>query len=328
MKIQIYLISLISILILSCQNERFESNSVDSLKKMSKIKTQIFNLDTISLKTIKGESGTIIIFDRQKFDIPNNAKITLKLTEFNEFKDLVLNNIQTITKENKLLESSGVFKIEFFADGKPIKLKKGMYLEINIPKDKMNGNILFSGEIDTLGNMKWDEIKNEPIVVEENVIGVKRGVNALYKVIDTVSWTYPNQSTNDEEFESMNTANYQTDENGQYFLKNYDWINIDRYIEGCENRLIKMTISEASNRYLDVYILYHGQNSFSSDSFYNEKTIELPIQYLPKKTFAVVVSNKKGELYADKFELNNKYTYHINLKKTDLNKIFQMMELN
>ncbi len=159
MKSSIYFISLFSILILGCQNEHLEISPVDALKKMSNLKTQIFNLDTISSKTIKGESGTIIFFDRQQFDIPNNAKITLNLTEYDNFKDLVLNNIQTVTKDDKLLESSGVFKIEFLADGKPVHLKKGEYLVINIPQDKMRGNILFTGAIDSLGKYEMGRNK-------------------------------------------------------------------------------------------------------------------------------------------------------------------------
>lgn len=280
MKIQTYFISLISILILSCQNDRLQLNPTDTLKKMSKIKTQIFNLDTISLTTVKGKNGTVIFYDRQKINISNDAKITLNLSEYFEFEDLILNNIQTITKDNKLLESSGVIKIEFFADGKPIQLKKGMYLEINIPSDKLRGNILFSGEIDSLGNMEWDEIKNEPIVEETNFLVVKRGVNKIYKEKDTVNWTYPydNLSENSDN-DSIETK---LDKTSKYLIYNYNWINCDRYIDDYELKTIKISLTDVSHKMAQVYILYHGQNSFSSHFFYYEKTIEIPIQYLPR----------------------------------------------
>lgn len=320
MKSSIYFISLFSILILGCQNEHLEISPVDALKKMSNLKTQIFNLDTISSKTIKGESGTIIFFDRQQFDIPNNAKITLNLTEYDNFKDLVLNNIQTVTNDDKLLESSGVFKIEFLADGKPVHLKKGEYLVINIPQDKMRGNILFTGAIDSLGNMQWDEIKNEPIVFEKKITVSRRGVYANLKVIDTLAWTNPNQNFNE-------TDTIAEDRNLKYLAANMNWINCDHYIKDFELKLKEMILTDASHKIVNVYILYHGQNSFYSDSFYYEKNYKMEIQYLPKKTFAVVVSYKNGNLYADKFEITDQDTYQINLKKTDQNKLFQLMEL-
>jgi hypothetical protein len=325
MKSSIYFISLFSILILGCQNEHLEISPVDALKKMSNLKTQIFNLDTISSKTIKGESGTIIFFDRQQFDIPNNAKITLNLTEYDNFKDLVLNNIQTVTKDDKLLESSGVFKIEFLADGKPVNLKKGEYLEVYIPQDKMRGNILFTGVIDSLGNMKWDEIKNEPIVFEKSYTVVKRGVFVTLRGIDTLAWTYPNQNFN--ETDTIDNLDFPVDKNLNYLIDNFDWINCDHYIEDFEIKLKELILTDASHKIVNVYILYHGQNSFYLDSFYYEKNYKMEIQYLPKKTFAVVVSYKNGNLYADKFEITDQDTYQINLKKTDQNKLFQLMEL-
>ncbi len=134
----ISIISLILAFSISCKDDKkVELKPENYLQELNEVELQIFELDTISFSKIEGKNGTEIWFKREAFEVNDNQKITVQLKEFYDFKELIFNNINTITNKGELLESSGVIYLDFLADGKSLKLKENNRIGVKFPENRL-----------------------------------------------------------------------------------------------------------------------------------------------------------------------------------------------
>jgi hypothetical protein len=98
----------------------------------------------------------------------NNKNVMIKVVEVLSMPDFLKNNMNTLSNE-KLLESAGMIYVDASHDGKPLAIKNGNALHIEMPADrKAPGYKIFNGQYDSFGNMNW--VVNENDSIDEGMI--------------------------------------------------------------------------------------------------------------------------------------------------------------
>lgn len=153
-KYSLLLLACSLILTISCKKEKLLPFSPkNQLSEFQTEKAQIFDLDTLEYKEITGKHRTKIYFDRYAFEIKEGEKVQLELVELYDFKEILYRNIQTLTTDKKLLETSGVLKVTFTSKGKELKLRDGELLKVFPKKGKLKNNEIFLAKTDSIGNV-------------------------------------------------------------------------------------------------------------------------------------------------------------------------------
>ncbi len=84
-----------------------------------------------------------------------NEPIELKITEFYNMSDFILNNLSTTTTQNELLVSGGTIDLQAFSNGEKIELNDLVNLQVQFKNrtedDGMMPNYAYEGET----VMKW-----------------------------------------------------------------------------------------------------------------------------------------------------------------------------
>jgi hypothetical protein len=128
-------------------SETKKGSILESLKKQS----QYFSFDNSKPITITGKEGTIFEIPANAFvdaqtGKPVNTEISFELKEYFKMKDLILNNLTTVSNR-KLLESGGMIFTNAKSNDKTLKLANGKTIQITFPnKNPKNGMNLFIGE--------------------------------------------------------------------------------------------------------------------------------------------------------------------------------------
>jgi hypothetical protein len=301
-------------ILFSCLDEN-NINPSEELKSLSNTKTQKIDLDTLKNKTIAGIKGTKIEFERNKFEVENGEKISLILKEFYEFKELFFNNINTITADNELLESSGVIYISFESNGKKLKLKEKEFLKVSFPNLKLNKNTLFSAKTDSLNQFEWTELKEKTAITENARIlkNVGGGITIEEIAIDTVGY-------NLGEFNKIDSLN------NSVFLRKFDWINIDKLTEVDENISFQVEIENNDFGILTSYVIYQNRNSFVSNYHSNEELKLSNIPIIKNQTFLIVLGYKNNLFFASKTQLKNEKKIVMKLKEIDRKELEKLIE--
>ena len=162
-----FFILLCSVLIFSCQKEKtslpIEKNSItiSSQLKTDKLQTIEFILKNDTL--ISGKEGTKIWITKDLFENYTNGKITFELKEFYSKEDMILNGLSTVTNKDELLESSGMFYINFKEEGKQLKIKRGKSYEVTIPNKPLEESNIYYNDNDSI--FKW-ELSNNKLYTE------------------------------------------------------------------------------------------------------------------------------------------------------------------
>ena len=130
---------LIAVLFISCQEDKKFETEISSISKMQNI-TNLLKID--KLQTFEfilkedtlfvGKEGTKIFIPKDLFKNYTNGKITFELKEFYAKEDMILNGLSTITEKDELLESSGMFYINFKEEGKQLNIKDGKNYTVEI----------------------------------------------------------------------------------------------------------------------------------------------------------------------------------------------------
>ncbi len=300
-----FLILLCSLFLFNCKPEiEIPFIPKNHLAEFQTEKPQLFDLDTISFKEIKGKRGTKINFSRDLFDIKNNEKIQLELIELYDFKEILYRNIQTLTTNNELLESSGVLKIKFTSNGKELQLKKGEKLMIYPPKGKLKENDIFLSETDSVGNVKWKITKQNHVIFQ-----IERGSITVDITISKDSLNHYIQK--EKEYKKLFkkrrlVRNKLIKESNFFILKNInsEWINIDRIVNATSK--INFDLYEDKKEFsgFNIYITYRDLNSFTYYSMVNDGLFFYDIPIKGKVDITIIGKNKNGIFY-DQIELNN-----------------------
>lgn len=321
----ITILTLLATIIISCKEDRQIGNSpFNPYEKVAKRESQLFDLDTVSLKEIKGEFGTKIYYNRTSFDVNETDKITLELKEFYQFQDLINNNIRTITLDNELLESSGVVYLDFKKNGESISLKDSSSISIRFPKALSNQDKLFSGEIDSIGQISWSKIDAKfPYfkfdktylldVLVETTLDSLPYYKKIWKEEDSI---YREREDNYREIEARF--------NPLLSVNRLGWINIDKFIESSDNKNIDLEIITPVDG-LIIYVIYEGLNSFTS--YYPNTVDNVTLKELPiiGATYIIPVGQKNDELYAEKFQISEQSKLKIELEKVNLSELEKLL---
>lgn len=332
MKTNYYFLLIVSVLIFttSCKKEKLAPfTPKNHLENFQTEKSQIFDLDTLEFKEIIGKNGTKIKFHRDLFEIEDGKKIQLELIELYDFKEVLYRNIQTVTTDNKLLESSGVLKVTFTSNEKELKLREGELLRVYPPKGKLKDNDVFLSQTDSLGNINWN-ITNQNYSLFS--VGVGGGIWKRILV--------DNDSIPKLKKQNLISTGYETYEDDlirdtavikEFFILQINtsqWINIDRFVN-TENK-ITFDLEDKSEEFsvFNVYINYEEINSFIYETRLMD---ELDLSNIPLsgKTFITVIGENKEGVFYDKIELKetiNNSKIQLNMKKTTEEELRKMFE--
>lgn len=293
------------------------------LEEFQTEKTQFFDLDTLSLKLIKGKEGTEIYFMREDFDISKDEKITLELIELYDFKEILYKNINTITKDNELLETNGVLYISFKSDGKEIKLKKNKKIRISPIKGKLKDNDIFRAKKDSLNNIKWEKINQEYVVIKEDRGGGITMDIHIHK--DSIKNYRKKVKERQINFNNLRKSNV----NDLFFITNNDfgWINIDKIVD--VDFKMNFNLIDKKNEFLgfNIYFTYKNLKSF----IYNPRLKnELKFDSIPisGKTWMTIIGEKNNILFYDKIELKkelNNSDLILKMKKTNKKELQKLL---
>lgn len=158
-----FYILLFSIAILSCQKEKtslpIEENSIAISSQLKTNKLQTFEFVLKNDTLISGKEGTSIWITKDLFENYTNGKITFELKEFYSKEDMILNGLSTVTDKDELLESSGMFYINFKEGDKQLKIKKGKSYDVTIPNKPLAESNIYYNYNDSI--FRWELSKNK-----------------------------------------------------------------------------------------------------------------------------------------------------------------------
>ena len=186
-----FYILLCSVVILSCQKEnttqKNDENLISISSQLKSDKLQIFEFALKNDTLISGKEGTKVWITRDLFENYTNGKITFELKEFYSKEDMILNGLSTVTDKDELLESSGMFYINFKEEGKQLKIKKGKSYKVEIPNKPLAESNIYYNDNDSI--FKW-ELVNKNLYVsiidyfknkQYGIIVGKEGIGGLFK---------------------------------------------------------------------------------------------------------------------------------------------------
>ncbi|MER3376365.1 MAG: hypothetical protein RIM83_17125 [Allomuricauda sp.] len=117
--------------------------------KLNNQKAQLFDLDTISYKLIKGINGTEIYFVREDFEVSSNQKITLELKEYSNSSYFIFIDVKTNGQRLGLKKNRRI----------PMKIRNKNLMRCKIYYSKFGNNNSFNwiGQTKYSGVMSFDE---------------------------------------------------------------------------------------------------------------------------------------------------------------------------
>lgn len=305
---------------IGCEDEKvIEFKPVNHLQQFSKAKLQsnTFDLDSIYM-VFKGKLGTKLYFVRNQFEIEENQKITVELKEFYDYKELLFNNINTLTDKKELLESSGVIYLDFKANGKSLRLKDGERIDVQFPNNRMENNYIYYAKIDSIGQFKW--IKEDTLFTYIIQYDRTYGIDMLKQIrIDSLPYYRRLDSLEFEFWQSKAITD-------RIAINKFAWINIDKIIAPDYLMNFDLTIQNPELDNFSFYITYNDQNSFISE--YRTKE-DLSFKDIPIKgnTQLMAVSKTGNSFFAKKTELDStKRELRIMLKEMDTTQLRELME--
>ena len=127
------------------------------LADLSEVETQVFDLGLVNDSLLKGKDGTLIYFERDRFEVDATTPLTLELEEYYQFKDLVTHQLSTETVDGKLLSSSGVIYLEVTDGTQEISLKENATLPVTFPDNRIYNNDIYYGARNEEEIMQWEK---------------------------------------------------------------------------------------------------------------------------------------------------------------------------
>ncbi len=161
-----------SIALLSCQKEKtslpIEENSIAISSQLKTDKLQTFEFILKNDTLISGKEGTKIWIPRDLFENYSNGKITFELKEFYSKEDMILNGLSTVTDKDELLESSGMFYINFKEDDKQLKIKNGKSYKVETPNKPLAESNIYYNDNDSI--FRWELGKSKLKVLFPDIL--------------------------------------------------------------------------------------------------------------------------------------------------------------
>jgi hypothetical protein len=183
----------VAIIFISCQEEKkveTDNTPISKVKdlansfKTDKLQTFEFILKEDTLFT--GKEGTKIFIPKDLFENYTNGKITFELKEFYTKEDIILNGLSTITDKDELLESSGMFYINFKEEGKQLNIKKGKNYNVEVANKPLSNSNIYYNDNDSIFRWKLSDEKmyvDIPDIVRNYKFGLMNGEGGYYKEV-------------------------------------------------------------------------------------------------------------------------------------------------
>jgi len=181
------------------KNRRVEIKYIIDPLMDFEIENQHFVIKDNKKTVIKGNQGTLITFDANTFKEKN---VHIELKEYYETLDILSANLSTRAND-KLLETSGMIKIEAYSNGKKVEPLKEF--EIKFKKmSKSEGFELFEGNIKNNLDVNWKQM-NESIAkivdleVSETVLdwSISTRTSPMNYISDSGTYTWQTKSGKD-----------------------------------------------------------------------------------------------------------------------------------
>lgn len=238
---------------------------------------------------------------------------------------MIANNIKTITKENDLLESSGVIFLNLTRNGEKLNLPENSNIRVKFPLILSDQEKLFNGEVDSLGQISWSGLESYFTVLK---FDQKYKIDMPHDVIlDSLPYYEELWRKQDSIYEKT-FGRFDRIEKRVGTLLSFNklgWINIDKFVE--EPSQIDLTFTNSLEvEGLVVYALYDNLNSFISYHPDETKDIVLNNVQVLENTYFIVVGINGEQLFAQKVLVNENKTTELNLKninQAELNKLFE-----
>jgi hypothetical protein len=96
---------------------------------------------------------------------------------------MILNGLSTVTDKDELLESSGMFYINFTEEGKQLKIKKGKSYKVEIPKKPLADSNIYYNNNDSI--FRWELSDNKMCTEISDIVR-----NLKYSLSE--KWEYDN----------------------------------------------------------------------------------------------------------------------------------------
>ncbi|WP_438965162.1 hypothetical protein [Flavobacterium sp.] len=218
----------VAIIFISCQEEKkveTDNTPISKVKdlansfKTDKLQTFEFILKEDTLFT--GKEGTKIFIPKDLFENYTNGKITFELKEFYTKEDIILNGLSTITDKDELLESSGMFYINFKEEGKQLNIKKGKNYKVEVANKPLSNSNIYYNDNDSI--FRW-KLSDEKIFTE--IPDIVRNL----KLFLSPTWKYDNIP--DKYFKTVNLDSIKV-------IKKKDSIEYYRLLEIENKRIVQ-----------------------------------------------------------------------------------------
>ncbi|MBI1837685.1 MAG: hypothetical protein HYR91_10525 [Flavobacteriia bacterium] len=136
---------------------------LDGLKPWINVKSQHYQIDTETGKTIICNEGTLIVIPKNAFCDKFGKNITgiidLEIIEALDMADMIAYNLTT-TANNNALQSGGMIYIQPRINGEKMFISPEKPIHIEIPTKKYNAQMLaWKGEVNSDGNINWTNPK-------------------------------------------------------------------------------------------------------------------------------------------------------------------------
>lgn len=269
---KLFLCGVLVILTVSCSHKKEKVNGKANNYFESIQKTQRFWINPTEDNIVLGKNNTKIQISKNSFNTSNDS-VVVELIECYSLKDIIFNNLSTVTEDEKLLETDGMLYVEVKST-KGEKLRLNKPITINIPSLRKKGLEkfeLFQGKNNTNQTITWREL-NQGITSELDLHG---------KEIE------PDSSDTDLDFDSLQAKPSTTkvyiklDSSvknkyivGYIFqISSLGWINSDCYVLGeAKNVIVNLADSKT---YIKYYLVLKKSNSvvIGSQDFKNNTVI-------------------------------------------------------
>ena len=136
-----------------------DNHKLNKLFQQTTIPSQYFTIGGEKESLLQSRMGTRISIPSncfiQKDGREVEGKIDIELKEFFTTPSLLLANLPTVSEFDRLI-SDGVLYINATVNGKPLKMKYGKSIYVEMPTPKRDGKMwIYYGEHDKNGNLKW-----------------------------------------------------------------------------------------------------------------------------------------------------------------------------
>jgi hypothetical protein len=154
------LIAAVALFVWSCKTQQSQVSLAEKLSSDFPKTEQIFSFNNKRDTILVTENKTRFIipaytFCDEKDSICLNNNIEIKIKEFYNLSEMVLNKISTLSN-NQIIETAGMFDVTVSKNKNSLLIQNNPIC-IELPSKKKNGFIYFKGEIGANGHLNWTE---------------------------------------------------------------------------------------------------------------------------------------------------------------------------